>query len=59
MGIPVRVANVPMAALDECRGVFLTNVRMGVLPATRINGRDLATSDQARALAARVASLEN
>jgi branched-subunit amino acid aminotransferase/4-amino-4-deoxychorismate lyase len=59
MGIPVQVANLPMAALDNCRGLFLTNVRMGVLAATRLNGRELASSDHARALATRVASLEN
>ncbi len=59
MGIPVQVANIPMAALDDCRGVFLTNVRMGVLPVARLDGRELATSDHARALAARVATLEN
>ena len=59
MGIPVQVANVAMTALDDCRGVFLTNVRMGVLPVARLNGRELATGDHARALATRVASLEN
>jgi 4-amino-4-deoxychorismate lyase len=59
MGIPVRVGNIPLAALDDCRGAFLTNVRLGVLPVTRLNGRELAVSDQARALATRVAALED
>jgi 4-amino-4-deoxychorismate lyase len=59
MGIPIHVADVPLAVLDECRGLFLTNVRLGVLPATRLNGRELASGDQSRALAARVAALEN
>ncbi|MEO8309182.1 MAG: aminodeoxychorismate lyase [Pseudomonadota bacterium] len=59
MGMPVRVGNLPAAALDDCRAAFLTNVRLGVLPITRLNGRALPISDEARALAARVASLEN
>jgi 4-amino-4-deoxychorismate lyase len=59
MGMPVRVASIPMAALDDCRGAFLTNVRLGVLPITRLNGRALPISVLARALAKRVASLEN
>jgi 4-amino-4-deoxychorismate lyase len=59
MGIPVRVTNVPLAALAQCRGMFLTNVRLGVLPVTRLDGRALAISDHARALAKRVATLEN
>ena len=44
LGIPVRVANVALAALDDCHGLFLTNVRLGVLPVTRLDGRALATS---------------
>jgi hypothetical protein len=39
--------------------MFLTNVRLGVLPVTRLNGRTLAISEIAQALARRVASLEN
>jgi 4-amino-4-deoxychorismate lyase len=59
MGIAVRVADVPLAALDTCKGVFLTNVRLGVLPVTRLNGRVLAVSEIVRALANRVATLES
>jgi 4-amino-4-deoxychorismate lyase len=59
MGIAVRVADLPLAALDTCNGMFLTNVRLGVLPVTRLNGRALAVSDVARALANRVAALES
>jgi 4-amino-4-deoxychorismate lyase len=59
MGIAVHVADVPMAALDTCHGVFLTNVRLGVLPVTRLNGRVLAVSEVVRALANRVAKLES
>jgi 4-amino-4-deoxychorismate lyase len=59
MDIPVRVADIPLAALDDCRGLFLTNVRLGVLPVTRLDNRELATSEQVRTLASRVASREN
>jgi 4-amino-4-deoxychorismate lyase len=59
MGIPVRVANIPMTALEECRAAFLTSARLGVLPITHLNGRALSISDRARALAKRVVALEN
>lgn len=57
MGLPVRVSDVPLTAMNDCRGLFLTNVRFGVLPANRLNGRALAVSSQVRALAQRVAAL--
>jgi 4-amino-4-deoxychorismate lyase len=57
MGIAVRVTDVPLTALDDCRGLFLTNVRLGVLPVTRLGGRTVVISDQVRALAQRVAAL--
>jgi 4-amino-4-deoxychorismate lyase len=59
LGLPVRVANVPLAALESCNAMFLTNVRLGVLPVTRLNGRALASSEFAKSLAKRVAALEN
>jgi 4-amino-4-deoxychorismate lyase len=59
MGIPVRVTNLPMTALDDCQGALLTNVRLGVLPVARLDSRALATSDLMRALATRVAALED
>ncbi len=59
MGTAVRVADLPLAVLQDCRGLFLTNVRLGVLPVTRLDGRALALSDHVRALAHRVAALES
>jgi 4-amino-4-deoxychorismate lyase len=59
MGLPVRVADISMSALDSCRGLFLTNARLGVLPVRRINDRAVHHSDAVHALAQRVATLEN
>jgi 4-amino-4-deoxychorismate lyase len=59
MGLPVRVADVSMDALGHCRGLFVTNVRLGILPVNRIDGRTVKVSDAVRALAQRLASLGN
>ena len=59
IGLQVRMADIPMSMLDQCRGLFVTNARLGVLPMTRINDRVLRTSDAVRSLAQRVATLGN
>jgi 4-amino-4-deoxychorismate lyase len=59
MDIAVRIADVPAAALAACRGMFLTNVRLGVQPVSCLDGRALSGSEQVRALAQRIASLED
>ena len=59
MGLPVRVADIPLGELDDTRGLFVTNVRLGVLPVSRIDGRTVRISDAVRALAQRVAALGN
>ncbi len=59
MNIPLRVTNLPLAALETCRGAFLTNVRLSVLPVTRLDGRELEVSNQVKALAQRVGTLES
>jgi 4-amino-4-deoxychorismate lyase len=55
LGLQVRVGDIPMDALEDCRGLFVTNVRLGVLPVSRINGRSVRISDAVRALAQRLA----
>jgi 4-amino-4-deoxychorismate lyase len=59
MDIPVQVTDIPLAALDNSRGAFLTNIRLSVLPITRLNGRALEISARVQALAGRVANLED
>lgn len=59
LGMALRVTDIPLAALGNCRGAFLTNVRLGVLPITQLDGRALVISNQVRALASRVTALES
>ncbi|MFO1503047.1 MAG: aminodeoxychorismate lyase [Steroidobacteraceae bacterium] len=56
-GLSVREARVPLSALRECRGVFITNARMGVVPAHELDGRELGIATAVRELAARVRAL--
>jgi 4-amino-4-deoxychorismate lyase len=56
MGLPVRIAAVPWSALRTCRGLFLTNVRLGVLPVGQLDGRVLQVGEAMRALARTVAA---
>ncbi len=56
-GLGVREARVPMDALAACKGLFITNARLGVVPAHELDGRDLRVDPVVQALAERVASL--
>ena len=58
MGLQVRMADIPMSMLDQCRAVH-HQCAAGVLPMTRINDRVLRTGDAVRSLAQRVATLGN
>lgn len=53
-GFKVRVAEVPLEAVRRCSALALSNARMGLLPAHRLDGRELAGSGRLHELAARV-----
>jgi 4-amino-4-deoxychorismate lyase len=57
-GLPLRVADLPLVKLASCRSLFLTNVRLGVLPVQQLNGRSLQVPDAITTLAREVARLE-
>jgi branched-subunit amino acid aminotransferase/4-amino-4-deoxychorismate lyase len=57
-GLHVHVASLPLSAVDECDGMFLTNARLGPVPVHELNGRSLKVDDRVRALAAQVDMLE-
>jgi 4-amino-4-deoxychorismate lyase len=56
--IPLRVAELPLAALDRCSGLALSNVRLGLLSVHELDGRPLAENPLLRDLAARVEALD-
>lgn len=56
-GLVVREARVPMSALRECTGVFMTNARMGVVAAHELDGRELQSDPAVQQLADRVMAL--
>jgi 4-amino-4-deoxychorismate lyase len=57
MGVAVQVKEMPVAMLQHCQGLLLTNARMGVLPVNEVDGRELAISAAMKALAVRVSTL--
>jgi 4-amino-4-deoxychorismate lyase len=57
-GLAVRVTDMPVSVLQGCDSLFLTNARLGVLPVHELDGRELAVSAAAQALAQRVSTLE-
>lgn len=57
-GIPVRIADVPWAALARCSSLSLSNARLGLLPVQELDGRKLAFNAQLGELAARIETLE-
>jgi 4-amino-4-deoxychorismate lyase len=59
LGFKVRVMDIPVELIDACDGVFVTNVRLGVLPLHSVQGRALTSSPRVEQLAARVASLDH
>lgn len=56
-GIDVREGRVPMSALRECRSIFISNARMGVVVAHQIDGRELDVSPAMLRLAAKAGAL--
>jgi 4-amino-4-deoxychorismate lyase len=56
-GLSVREAHLPMTALLECRSLFITNARMGVVAAHDLDGRALAVPAAVQQLADRVRAL--
>jgi 4-amino-4-deoxychorismate lyase len=57
-GVPVRVADVPLAALARVNAAALCNVRMGLVPVDELDGRQLTHNAGLTMLAAQVAELE-
>lgn len=57
-GMPLRIAAVPMSALDVCTGLALTNARLGVLLVHELDGRTLDGGATLSALGAEVETLE-
>jgi 4-amino-4-deoxychorismate lyase len=53
----VTQADLPLSILDDCEGLFVTNVRWGIQPATVLNGRSLDQNRQIDVLRTRVESL--
>jgi 4-amino-4-deoxychorismate lyase len=58
-GVPVRVTDVPLAALARVRAAALCNVRMGLVPVDELDDRQLTHSAGLAMLAGRVAELES
>lgn len=56
-GVTVRESRLPLAALRDCTSVFITNARMGIVPAQAIDGRPLAVPPVLQVLADRVNAL--
>jgi 4-amino-4-deoxychorismate lyase len=57
-GTPVRVAGLPMAALDHCTALAVSNVRLGLLAIHLLDGRSLQASTRLQDLAARINALD-
>jgi 4-amino-4-deoxychorismate lyase len=56
--IPVRVAAVPISALDRCSALAVSNVRLGLLAVHALDGRRLPLSTRLLDLAARINTLD-
>jgi 4-amino-4-deoxychorismate lyase len=56
-GLEVRVAPLPLTTLRDCDSLFITNARLGVVPAHQLDGRPLAQPSVVQALARRIAAL--
>jgi 4-amino-4-deoxychorismate lyase len=58
-GLEIREADIPFASLPRCESLCVTNVRMGLLPLSSLDGRALAHDPALAALAARVERLDD
>jgi 4-amino-4-deoxychorismate lyase len=56
-GLAVREARVPLTALRECTGIFITNARLGLVLAHELDGRDLPAHPAVKRLADKVRAL--
>jgi 4-amino-4-deoxychorismate lyase len=56
--VPVQVARIPLAALARCTSLYLSNVRLGLVPVHELDGRSLKPGAALHALAERIESLE-
>jgi 4-amino-4-deoxychorismate lyase len=56
-GVAVQVKELPIAVLQRCTGMFLTNARIGALPVHEVDGRELAVSAAVQALVQRVSAI--
>jgi 4-amino-4-deoxychorismate lyase len=57
-GIPLRVAALPMSALERCSGLAISNVRLGLLAVHALDGRRLSLNTRLLDLAARIHTLD-
>ena len=57
-GMPVEEAAVEAQTLSRTTALFFTNARIGVSPATRLDGRPLASSPEVEALRATIEALD-
>jgi 4-amino-4-deoxychorismate lyase len=57
-GAAVRVADFPLSALARCTGLAISNVRLGLLPVHRLDGRNVHCSERVQKLAARIEAIE-
>jgi len=57
LGLRIATRDIPLASLEGCAAMFLTNARMGVRLVHELDGRGLREDAQVKRLAARVADL--
>ncbi|MEO6078793.1 MAG: aminodeoxychorismate lyase [Steroidobacteraceae bacterium] len=56
--LSVRIARIPMSALERCTSLAVSNVRLGLLSVHELNGRKLGLQSSLRELAARIDLLD-
>jgi 4-amino-4-deoxychorismate lyase len=57
LGIPIRIATLPLPVLARCSALALSNARLGLVPVHGLDGRELGHSSALDQLAARIAAL--
>jgi branched-subunit amino acid aminotransferase/4-amino-4-deoxychorismate lyase len=55
MAVPIRVEALPLAVLQRCTALAISNARMGLVTVHELDGRALRGSHPLQALAAQVA----
>ena len=56
--IPLRIATLPVSALESCSSLALSNVRLGLLPVDELDGRAMPVSPLLQDLAMRAEALD-